>query len=82
MGIRIGLNISIGWTHIGLSLLVAPLGRGVGGQLISDAYLDVPLDALQYLLLPVQGAPVGDGVTGWDGAWFDSQLEFWASHPW
>ena len=61
---------------------MAPLGRGVGRQLLNDAHLDVPIDALLDLLLPVQWAPVVDGVTGWDGARFDSQLEFWARHPW
>ena len=41
---------------------MTPLGWGVGRQLLDDAHLDVPLEALLNLLLPVQGDPVGDGV--------------------
>ena len=44
---------------------MASLGRGVGGQLLDDAHLDVPLETLLDLLFPVQGDPVGDGVTCW-----------------
>ena len=43
---------------------VLPLGWCVFWHLIYDAHLDVPLEPLLNLLLPVDGDPVGDGVTG------------------
>ena len=61
---------------------MASLGWGVGGQLLDDAHLDVPLETLLDLLFPVQGDPVGDGVTCWSRARLDCQLEFWPSHAW